>query len=83
MVKSVAAFLAFFARNVNSLNNIVSTFFTFPLGVIHIVRTYKGGGVRWFKVGEVVLKDRKISKVFLFCTKEAITLPFIIVYGKV
>ena len=27
--------------------------------------------------------DHTISKLFFFCTKEAITLPFIIVYRKV
>ena len=68
-------------------------------GVIHIVLTHKGGGVvkpntydyvlggrGVFKVAYVRKKfflDHKIPKLFFFCKKEAITLPFIIVYRKV
>ena len=64
------------------------------LGFTHIVRTHKGGGEgssqmraipykgRWgFKVAYVRKKnflDHKILKFFFFCTKEAITLPFIL-----
>ena len=49
---------------------------------------YKGGGGRGFKVEYVRKKkknflDHKISKLFFFCTKEAITLPFIFMYRKV
>ena len=57
------------------------------LGVIYIVRPHKGGGEgssQMFKVAYVRKKkfflDNKISKLFFFCTKEAIALPFIIVY---
>ena len=46
---------------------------------------YEGGG--GFKVAYVRKKkvslDHKISKRLFFCTKVAITLPFIIVYRKV
>ena len=47
---------------------------------------YVLGGRRVFKVAYVRKKnflDHKIPKLFFFCTKEAITLPFIIVYRKV
>ena len=70
------------------------------LGVIHIVRTHKGGGEgssqirtiaykggggvsRLGKYAKKIFSDHKISKLFFVCTKEVITLPFIIVYRKV
>ena len=69
------------------------------LGVIHIVRTHKGGRERSSQLHVIVYKggrvssiayvrkkkyflDHKISKLFFFCAKEAITLAFIIVYRK-
>ena len=45
---------------------------------------YKGEGD--FKVAHVrkkIFLDHKLSKLFFFCTKGAITLSFIIVYRKV
>ena len=46
---------------------------------------FKGGGEvsRLRKYAKKFYLDRKISKLFFFCTKEAITLSFIIVYRKV
>ena len=45
---------------------------------------YKGeGGFKVVYARKKIFLDRKISKLFFFCTKEAITLPFIIVYRKV
>ena len=42
-----------------------------------------GRGIQgWVRTHENIL-DQKISKLFFFCTKEAIALPFIIVYRKV
>ena len=46
---------------------------------------YKGGGEGGFKVACVRKKicfGLQNRKAFLFCAKEAITLPFIIVYRK-
>ena len=72
---------------------------TFQNWVIHTVRTHKGGGEGSSQTRTIAFKggrfqgcvstqksfflDRKISKLFFFCTKEAITLSFIIVYRKV
>ena len=71
-------------------------FMVVHLGVIHIVRTHKGGGegsnqmrtIAYQEGGckrtqKKIFLDQKISKPFFFCTKEAVTLPFIIVYRKV
>ena len=69
------------------------------VGVIHTVRTDKGGGEGLSQMRTIAYKrggrvqdyaplqknflDHKISKLFFLCTKEAITLPFIMVYRKV
>ena len=50
----------------------------------------RGGGERVGSVSRLrtnpkkkMFLDNKISQLFFFCTKEAITLPFVIVFRKV
>ena len=64
--------------------------FHLKIGFIHIVRMYKGGrehkgegGSRLRTYTKKILLDHKISKLFFFCTKEAIILPFVAVHRKV
>ena len=42
----------------------------------------KGGSRLRTYAKKIFFLNHKISNIFLFCTKEAITLPFIIVYIK-